>query len=88
MSHKTGVTANEGEGLAELEVLNLCGECMLTLNMSDSMYGRDLWKMIWTKSSFSDHFPQIMTIVPSKPSLQLVVSHKTSSLALNESLKQ
>ena len=63
-----------GEGLIELEVLSISGECMLTLNVSDSMLGRDLWNLILGK-------------VPSKPGLQLVVSH-TSRLALNESLKQ
>ena len=63
-----------GEGLIELEVLSISGECMLTLNVSDSMLGRDLRNLILDK-------------VPSKPGLQLVVSH-TSRLALNESLKQ
>ena len=46
----------------------------MTLNVSDSMRGRDLWNLILGK-------------VPSKPGLQLVVSH-TSRLALNESLQQ
>ena len=63
-----------GEGLKELEVLSISGECLLTLNATDSMLGRDLWKLILDK-------------VPSKPGLQLVVSH-TSKLVLNESLKQ
>ena len=63
-----------GEGLIELEVLSISGECMLTLNVSDSMLGRELWKMILDK-------------VPSKPGLQLVVSH-TSRLVLHESLHQ
>ena len=63
-----------GEGLIELEVLSISGECMVTLNVSDSMRGRDLWKMILDK-------------VPSKPGLQLVVSH-TSRLALDESLQK
>ena len=61
-----------GEGLVELEVLSISGECMLTLNVADSMLGRDLWQMILDR-------------IPSKPGLQLVVSH-TSRLALNESL--
>ena len=64
-----------GEGLIELEVLSMSGECMLTLNVSDSMLGRDLWKMILDK-------------VPSKPGLQLVLSHNTSKLVLHESLQQ
>ena len=63
-----------GEGLLELEVLGISGECILTLNVSDSMLGRELWKMILDK-------------VPSKPGLQLVVSH-TSRLMLHESLQQ
>ena len=63
-----------GEGLIELDVLSMSAECMLTLNVADSMLGRQLWKMILDK-------------VPSKPGLQLVVSH-TSRLALNESLQQ
>ena len=63
-----------GEGLVELEVVSISGECMLTLNVADSMLGRELWQIILDK-------------VPSKPGLQLVVSH-TSRLALNESLKQ
>ena len=63
-----------GEGRIELEVLSMSGECMLTLNVSDSMLGRDLWKTILDK-------------VPCKPGLQLAVSHN-SRLALNESLKQ
>eukprot|EP00434_Breviolum_minutum_P042148 symbB.v1.2.037500.t1/scaffold5557.1/size51549/1 len=62
------------EGLTELEVLSMSGDCILTLNVSDSMLGRDLWKLILDK-------------IPSKPGLQLAVSH-TSRLALNESLKQ
>ena len=72
-----GATGSMGEGLierTELEVLNISGECMLTLNVADSMLGRQLWQMIW------DH-------IPSKPGLQFVVSH-TSRLVLNESLKQ
>ena len=63
-----------GEGLIELDVLSMSAACMLTLNVADSMLGRELWKMILDK-------------VPSKPGLQLVVSH-TSRLALNESLQQ
>ena len=63
-----------GEGHIELEVLSINGESMVTLNVSDSMCGRDLWNLILDE-------------VPSKPGLQLVVSH-TSRLALNESLKQ
>ena len=34
------------EGLTELEVLSISGECMVTLNVSDTMCGRDLWKTI------------------------------------------
>ena len=63
-----------GVGLIELEVLSISGECMLTLSVADSILGRELWTMILDK-------------IPSKPGLQLVVSH-TSRLALNESLKQ
>ena len=62
------------ERLIELEVLSMSGECMLTLNVSDSMLGRELWKRMLDK-------------VPCKPGLQLVVSH-TSRLALSESLQQ
>ena len=69
-----GKTSAVGEGLIELEVLSMSGECMLTLNVSDSMLGRDLWKTILDK-------------VPCKPGLQLAVFHN-SRLALNESLKQ
>ena len=63
-----------GEGFTELEVLSISGECIVTLNVSDSMCGRELWN-------------SILDEVPTKPGLQLVVSH-TSRLALNESLKQ
>ena len=63
-----------GKGLIELEVLSISGECMLTLNVADSMLGRELWKMILDK-------------IPSKPGLQLVVSHN-SRLVLHESLQQ
>ena len=73
-SRITGKTSGVGEGPTELEVLSMSGECMLTLNVSDSMLGRDLWKTILDK-------------VPCKPGLQLAVSHN-SRLALNESLKQ
>ena len=62
------------EGLTELEVLSISGESMVTLNVSDSMCGCDLWNLILDE-------------VPTKPGLQLVVSH-TSRLVLNESLKQ
>ena len=47
---------------------------MLTLTVADSVLGRELWKMILDK-------------VPSKPCLQLVVSH-TSRLVLHKSLQQ
>ena len=47
---------------------------MLILNVADSMLGHELWNLILDE-------------VPTKPGLQLVVSH-TSRLALNESLKQ
>ena len=67
-------TGHMGEGLVELEVLSMSGECMLTLNVSDSLLGRDLWKTILDK-------------VPCKPGLQLAVSHN-SRLALNETLQQ
>ena len=63
-----------GEGLVELEVLSISGECMLTLNVADSMLGRDLWQMILDQ-------------IPPKPGLQLVLSH-TSRLVLHESLQQ
>ena len=62
------------EGLTELEVLSISGECMVTLNVPDSMSGRDLWNLILGE-------------VPTKPGLQLVVSH-TARLALIESLQQ
>ena len=68
-----GIDAGGG-GLTELEVLSMSGECVVTLNVSDSMCGRDLWNLILDK-------------LPTKPGLQLVVSH-TSRLALNESLQQ
>ena len=68
------VTGSMGERLIELEVLSMSGECMLTLNVSHSMLGRDLWKTILDK-------------VPCKPGLQLAVSHN-SKLALNQSLQQ
>ena len=63
-----------GEGCIELEVRSISGECMLTLNVENSMLGCDLWRMILDK-------------VPSKPGQQLVVSH-TSKLALHKSLQQ
>eukprot|EP00434_Breviolum_minutum_P016806 symbB.v1.2.014826.t1/scaffold1093.1/size138456/8 len=69
-----GASSAVGEGLIELEVLSISGECMLTLNVADSMLGRELWEMILDK-------------IPSKPGLQLVVSH-TSRLVLHESLQQ
>ena len=62
------------EGLIELEVIGMSGECMLTLNVAHSMLGRELWRIILDK-------------VPSKLGLQLVVSH-TSRLVLHESLQQ
>ena len=64
-----------GEGLIELEVLSMSGECMLTLNVSDSMLGRDLWTTILDK-------------LPFKPGHQLVLSHNTSKLVLHESLER
>ena len=62
------------ERLIEVEVLSIAGECMLTVNVADSMLGRELWRMILDKT-------------PSRPGLQLVVSH-TSKLVLHESLQQ
>ena len=63
-----------GDGHIELEVLSISGECLVTLNVVGSMLGRELWNLILDK-------------VPSKPGLQVVLSH-TSRLALNESLQQ
>eukprot|EP00434_Breviolum_minutum_P015757 symbB.v1.2.013883.t1/scaffold997.1/size145858/2 len=57
-----------------LVVIGISGEGMLTLNVADSMLGRDLWKTILDK-------------VPCKPGLQLAVSH-SSRLVLHESLQQ
>ena len=37
------------EGLVELEVLNLSGECMLTLDVADAMLGREFLKMMLDK---------------------------------------
>ena len=73
-SGRIGNDSAMGEGLIELEVISMSGECMLTLNVADSVLGRELWKMILDK-------------VSSKPGLQLVVSH-TSRLVLHESLQQ
>ncbi len=72
--HDDSASSAAGEGPVELEVLSISGECMLTLNVADSMLGRELWKMILDQ-------------IPSKPGLQLVVSH-TSRLVLHESLQQ
>ena len=69
-----GDATTGGEGLTELEVLSISGECLVTLNVSDSMCGRDLWNLILGE-------------VPTKPGLQLALSH-SSRLTLNESLKQ
>ena len=41
-----GDATTGGEGLTELEVLSISGECLVTLNVSDSMCGRDLWNLI------------------------------------------
>eukprot|EP00434_Breviolum_minutum_P031859 symbB.v1.2.028176.t1/scaffold2915.1/size67295/1 len=62
------------EGLVEVEVLSIAGECMLTVNVAASALGRELWRMILDKT-------------PSRPGLQLVVSH-TSKLVLHETLQQ
>ena len=67
-------TGSMGEGLIELEVLSISGECILTLNVAKSMLGRELWKTILDK-------------VPSRAGQQLIVSH-TSRLVLHESLQQ
>ena len=40
-----------GEGVIELEVIGISGECMLTLNLTDSMLGRELWRIILDKVS-------------------------------------
>eukprot|EP00434_Breviolum_minutum_P016186 symbB.v1.2.014262.t1/scaffold1023.1/size143418/6 len=62
-------------GAANHVVLSITGECMLTLNVADSMLGRELWKSICDKLSF-------------KPGQQLVLSHNTLKLVLHESLQQ
>ena len=64
-----------GEGLLEIEVLSISGECMLTLNVAHSMLGRELWKNILDK-------------LPLKPGRKLVLSHNTSKLVLHKSLQQ
>ena len=48
-----------GEGLTGLEVLSIGGECMLALNVADSLLGREVWKMILDQ-------------IPSKPGLHSV----------------
>ena len=63
------------ERLIGIEVLSISGECMLTLNVADSMLGRELWKNTLDK-------------LPFKPGRQLVLSHNTSKLVLHESLQQ
>ena len=70
-----GATGYVGERLIEIEVLSISGECMLTLNVADSMLGRELWKNILDK-------------LPFKPGRQLVLSHNTSKVVLHESLQQ
>ena len=70
-----GSVSSMGEGLIELEVLSISGECMLTLNVAHSMLGRELWKNILDK-------------LPFKPGRQLVLSHNTSKLVLHKSLQQ
>ena len=70
-----GANNTVGEGLIALEVLTISGECMLTLNVADSMLGRELWTTILDK-------------VPLKPGHQLVLSHNTSKLVLHESLER
>ena len=69
------VSAWLGDGLVEIEVLSISGECMLTLNVAHSICGRELWKNILDK-------------LPFKPGRQLVLSHNTSKLVLHESLQQ
>ena len=64
-----------GERFIEIEVLSISGDCMLTLNVADSMLGRELWKNILDK-------------LPFKPGRQLALSHNTSKLVLHESLQQ
>ena len=69
-----GSVSSVGEGLIEIEVLSISGECMLTLNVAGSMLGFELWNNIVDK-------------LPFKPG-QLVLSHNTSKLVLHESLQQ
>ena len=72
---RRGSVCQNAPVLMKLEVMNLCGECMLTLKVPQSMLGRDLWKMI-------------LKHVPCKPGLQLIVSFNASKLFLNESLQR
>eukprot|EP00434_Breviolum_minutum_P031317 symbB.v1.2.027694.t1/scaffold2856.1/size68740/3 len=73
--HGKSATGGVGQKLIELEVLSISGECMLSLNVADSMLGRELWKNILDK-------------LPFKPGRQLVLSHNTSKLVLHKSLQQ
>ena len=59
------VTGSMGEGLIELEVLSMSGDCMLTLNVSDSMLGRDLWKTILHKVPCKPGFSWFCPIIQS-----------------------
>ena len=70
-----GYLSGVGEKRIELEVLSISGECMLTLNVADSMLGCELWENILDK-------------LPFQPGHQLVLSHNTSKLVLHESLER
>ncbi len=70
-----GSATGVGERLIKLEVLSMSGECMLTLNVADSMLGRELCETFLDK-------------LPFRPGHQLVFSHNASKLLLHESLEQ
>ena len=64
--------ANE---VVKLQVQSMTGECVLTLDVSSSMLGRDVLKMIVDE-------------LPFQPGVQLVLSHNSSKLLLDQTLRQ
>ena len=64
--------ANE---VVKLQVLSMTGECVLTLDVSSSMLGRDVLKMIVQE-------------LPFQPGVQPVLSHNSSKLLLDQTLRQ
>eukprot|EP00434_Breviolum_minutum_P023625 symbB.v1.2.020839.t1/scaffold1711.1/size185425/2 len=78
-SHGSGSASHsvreERVNIINVQVVSLNGQCITTVDVPDTILGRDLWNMVLGK-------------VQSRPGSQMVLSHNTKKLVLQHSLQQ